>query len=498
MDTTDRLEQLDNVVLSPDKNSVVIIDQTLLPNRLEYLTLSKAEDLYDAIVMLRVRGAPAIGIFAGFASYVLGRQIKTQNYEEFSGMFFKNTAYLNSARPTAVNLEWALRRMDGVVRDNPHKTVPEILQLLERESLAIRKEDIAMCTAISENGLKVLKDGDSILTHCNTGPLATSRYGTAIGPVLLGHERGLNFKVFADETRPLLQGARLTAFELYKAGVDVTLICDNMASLVNTAYLNSARPTAVNLEWALRRMDGVVRDNPHKTVPEILQLLERESLAIRKEDIAMCTAISENGLKVLKDGDSILTHCNTGPLATSRYGTAIGPVLLGHERGLNFKVFADETRPLLQGARLTAFELYKAGVDVTLICDNMASLVMKNGWVQACLVGCDRVAANGDTANKIGTSGVAILARHYNIPFYVLGPTSTIDLECPTGEDIEIELRAPEEIKEKFYTQPKALPEVKCYNPAFDVTDHSLITAIITEKGICYPPYSDSLRLLFD
>ena len=323
MDTTDRIEQLDNVVLSPDKNSVIIIDQTLLPNRLEYLTLSKAEDLYDAIVMLRVRGAPAIGIFAGFASYVLGRQIKTQDYEEFSGKFFKNTAYLNSARPTAVNLEWALRRMDGVVRDNPHKTVPEILQLLERESLAIRKEDIAMCTAI-------------------------------------------------------------------------------------------------------------------------------------------------------------------------------GPVLLGHERGLNFKVFADETRPLLQGARLTAFELYKAGVDVTLICDNMASLVMKNGWVQACLVGCDRVAANGDTANKIGTSGVAILARHYNIPFYVLGPTSTIDLECPTGEDIEIELRAPEEIKEKFYTQPKALPEVKCYNPAFDVTDHSLITAIITEKGICYPPYSDSLRLLFD
>lgn len=160
---------------------------------------------------------------------------------------------------------------------------------------------------------------------------------------------------------------------------------------------------------------------------------------------------------------------------------------------MEFHVFADETRPLLQGARLTSYELQKAGVDVTLICDNMASLVMKNGWVQACLVGCDRVAANGDTANKIGTSGVAILARHYRIPFYVLGPSSTIDLSRKTGEDIEIELRSPDEIKKKFYQHPMAPEEVKCYNPAFDVTDHTLITAIITERGICYPPYTESL-----
>ena len=164
---------------------------------------------------------------------------------------------------------------------------------------------------------------------------------------------------------------------------------------------------------------------------------------------------------------------------------------------MNFRVYADETRPLLQGARLTSYELQKAGIDVTLICDNMASIVMKNGWVQACMVGCDRVAANGDTANKIGTSGVAILAKYYGIPFYVLGPTSTIDMNCKSGEDIHIELREPEEIKEKFYQEPVALKDVKCYNPSFDVTDHSLITAIVTEKGVCYPPYTESLAKLF-
>ena len=164
---------------------------------------------------------------------------------------------------------------------------------------------------------------------------------------------------------------------------------------------------------------------------------------------------------------------------------------------MEFHVFADETRPLLQGARLTAWELQRAGIDVTLICDNMAGIVMKNGWIQACMVGCDRVAANGDTANKIGTSGVAVLAKYYGIPFYVLGPTSTIDMDCPTGNDIHIELRDPEEIREKFYEEPVAPGDVKCYNPSFDVTDHSLITAIITEKGICYPPYTESLAKLF-
>ena len=211
----------------------------------------------------------------------------------------------------------------------------------------------------------------------------------------------------------------------------------------------------------------------------------------------MCRAISEYGLSLIQDGDGVLTHCNAGPLATSRYGTALGPLFLGKERGMEFHVFSDETRPLLQGARLTSYELQKAGIDVTLICDNMASIVMKNGWVQACFVGCDRVAANGDAANKIGTSGVAILAKHYGIPFYVLGPTSTIDLNCPDGDHIPIELRDPAEIREKWYAEPMALPEVKCYNPAFDVTDHTLISGIVTEKGICRAPYTESLAALF-
>lgn len=230
---------------------------------------------------------------------------------------------------------------------------------------------------------------------------------------------------------------------------------------------------------------------------EILELLGRECRAIHEEDIAMCKAISRYGLSLLKDGDGILTHCNAGPLATSRYGTALGPLILGKELGMNFHVYADETRPLLQGARLTSYELNKAGIDVTLICDNMASMVMKNGWVQACFVGCDRVAANGDTANKIGTSGVAILAKYYGIPFYVLGPTSTIDLSCKTGADIKIEECSPDEIKKMFYKEPMAPEEVKCFNPAFDVTDHTLIAGIVTEKGICRAPYEESLAALF-
>ena len=192
------------------------------------------------------------------------------------------------------------------------------------------------------------------------------------------------------------------------------------------------------------------------------------------------------------------THGSAGPLATSCCGTGQGPVNLAAREGFPLKIFADVTRPLLQGARLTAYELQQAGADVTLICDNMASIVMKNGWVQACFVGCDRVAANGDTANKIGTSGVAILAKHYGIPFYVLGPTSTIDMACPDGAHIPIEERDPEEIKTMWYEKPMALPEVKCYNPAFDVTDHNLITAIVTEKAICRSPFTQSLAALFD
>ncbi|MBO7709406.1 MAG: S-methyl-5-thioribose-1-phosphate isomerase [Lachnospiraceae bacterium] len=350
---TDGIRRECSVHLSEDERSVVILDQTQLPNRQVYLTLNTAQGIYDAIKSLAVRGAPAIGICAGYGMYVLALQEETSDYDVFLADMEKTGAYLNSSRPTAVNLSWAVRRM-----------------------------------------LDVIKSGSG------------------------------------------------------------------------------------------RRVD------------ELKELLHEESIQIHNEDIEMCRRISEYGLTLVKDGDGILTHCNAGPLATSRYGTAIGPVLLGKEQGVNLRVFSDETRPLLQGARLTSYELQRAGVDVTLICDNMASLVMKNGWVQACFVGCDRIAANGDFANKIGTSGVAILAKHYGIPFYTLGPTSTIDMACPTGADIQIEQRDPDEIRSMWYKEPMALPEVKCYNPAFDVTDHELLTAIVTDRGIVYPPFDVNLRKL--
>ena len=349
-----QVTHIDNVRLGDDEQSVVIIDQTQLPNRTVYLTLRTPQEMYDAIKLLQVRGAPAIGICAGYSIYALARQWDITDYAAFAEKF---------------------------------------------------------------------------------------------------HE--------AKE------------------------------------YLNSSRPTAVNLSWALNRMEDVVKRSSGKSVAEVLDLLGKECRAIHQEDIEMCRKISEYGLSLIKDGDGILTHCNAGPLATSRYGTALGPLFLGKEKGMEFHVFSDETRPLLQGARLTSYELQKAGIDVTLICDNMASIVMKNGWVQACFVGCDRIAANGDAANKIGTSGVAILAKHYGIPFYVLGPTSTIDLNCPDGDHIPIELRDESEIREKWYAEPMALSEVKCYNPAFDVTDHSLIAGIVTEKGICRAPYTESLAALF-
>ena len=262
--------------------------------------------------------------------------------------------------------------------------------------------------------------------------------------------------------------------------------------------LNASRPTAVHLSCALGEMMAVARARLQEPREALLDALYQKAVAIHEDAIAKCKAISEYGLSLLKEGDGVLTHCNAGPLATSRYGTAQGPFLLAAERGMRIRVFADETRPLLQGARLTSYELQRAGVDVTLICDNMASIVMRNGWVQACFVGCDRIAANGDTANKIGTSGVAILARHYGIPVYVLGPTSTIDMNCPDGDHIPIELRDPDEIKTLWYEKPMALPEVKCYNPSFDVTDHDLIAGIVTEKGICRAPYTESLAALFD
>lgn len=344
------ITDLKTVRLSDDLNAVVILDQTRLPEEETYVALSSADDIWDAIYKLKVRGAPAIGVAAAYGIYICSRQIQAVSYDEFYKEF---------------------RR---------------------------------------------IKD-----------------------------------------------------------------------------YLSGARPTAVNLMAALNRMEKVVLDNTSETVSELIRLLHDEAQAIRAEDAAACRRIGEHCLSLLRPGMGILTHCNAGHLAVSEYGTALAPIYLGEERGYGFKVFADETRPLLQGARLTAYELSRAGVDVTLICDNMASAVMQKGWVQAVVVGCDRVAMNGDVANKIGTSGVAVLAKHYGIPFYVLGPTSTIDRQCPDGESIIIEERAPEEVTEMWYTHRMAPREVHVFNPAFDVTPHELITAIITEKGIFYPPFAESL-----
>ncbi len=344
----------DSVVLDNAMDKLVIIDQTRLPNETVMLELRTAEDIYDAIKRLSVRGAPAIGIAAAYGLYLI---------------------------------------MKVYLKENTDKT-----------NVAIKR----------------------------------------------------------------------AFFEKLKSAKD---------------YLNASRPTAVNLSWALNRMEQTAISVKDAPVSVIMDTLLADAEAIKAEDIQACKSIGENGLSLLKPGMGILTHCNAGALATSRYGTALSPIYLGNERGYNFKVFADETRPLLQGARLTAYELVEGGVDTTLICDNMASIAMKKGCIDAVLVGCDRVARNGDAANKIGTSGVAVLAKHYGIPFYVLGPTSTIDPSCLKGDDIVIEERDGSEITELWYEHRMAPKGVKTFNPAFDVTDHSLITAIITEKGVFYPPY---------
>lgn len=265
-------------------------------------------------------------------------------------------------------------------------------------------------------------------------------------------------------------------------------------------FLMQSRPTAVNLAYAVKRqlkLYEALRDAGTSEV-DILQKLLEEAIAIHNKELESCRRIAEFGLSLLKPEMGILTHCNAGGLATTGYGTALGPIHLGQERGYNFHVYADETRPLLQGARLTAWELHQSDVDVTVICDNMASLVMKEGRIDAIVTGCDRMAANGDGANKIGTSGLAILAKEYGIPFYMFVPTSTIDMDAHTGEDIPIECRDGEEIRTMWYREPMAPADVSSYNPAFDVTDHKYITAVVTEKGIARPPYSESLRKIME
>ncbi|HYF82075.1 MAG TPA: S-methyl-5-thioribose-1-phosphate isomerase [Clostridia bacterium] len=337
-----------------EDNALVILDQTKLPGVTEFIKLEKAEDVWDAIFHLKVRGAPAIGIAAAYGLCV-------------------------------------------AMRDNAANSSEEFL-------LALKK---------------------------------------------------------------------------------------------NSEYLATSRPTAVNLFWALKRMERIAGANKDRTVEELKDILLREAHEIRDEDERMCRAIGENALTLFHDGMTVLTHCNAGGLATAMFGTALAPIYLAKEKGWNIKVFADETRPLLQGARLTTWELLQAGVDVTLICDNMAAVVMSKGLIDAVIVGCDRVAANGDTANKIGTYGLAVLAKAHNIPFYIAGPTSTIDMDTPSGKEIPIEERKADEIT--CGMGRRTAPEgVKTYNPAFDVTPNELITAIITEKGVISQPYSEGLKRLFE
>lgn len=345
-----------------EEDRMLILDQTQLPGDKVYLEMQTKEDVWDAIYKLKVRGAPAIGVAAGYGVYICARNINAADYEDFYKQFMELKNYLASSRPTAVNLFWALDRME----------------------------------------------------------------------------------------------AYLKGFENRR-----------------------------NEPW-------------EQLQAEIKKALLAEAEKIRIEDECACRAMGEYGLTLLKPDMGILTHCNAGTIATAKYGTCLAPLYIGHEKNYNFKVFADETRPLLQGARLTAWELNEAGIDTTLICDNMASIVMKNGWIDAVVVGCDRMAANGDGANKIGTSGVAILAHEYGIPFYMFVPTSTIDRNTKTGDDIHIELRKGEEIYKLWYEKDMAPEGVKTYNPAFDVTPARYITAVVTEKGILYPPYEESIRKLFE
>jgi methylthioribose-1-phosphate isomerase len=264
-------------------------------------------------------------------------------------------------------------------------------------------------------------------------------------------------------------------------------------------HLATSRPTAVNLFWALDRMKARAQELASAGMEsgDAVRELLAEAQRIQAEDEETNRRIGEHALTLFADGMGVLTHCNAGGLATSKYGTALAPFYLALEQDIRLKVFADETRPVLQGARLTAFELQQAGVDVTLITDNMAAHVMSKGWIQAVIVGTDRVAANGDVANKIGTYGVAVLAKAHSIPFYVACPLSTIDLSTKSGADIPIEERHPDEVVRGFGR--RTAPEgVAVYNPAFDVTPNHLVTAIITEKGIVRAPYDEGLRRLFE
>lgn len=349
-------------VKTDEDGNLNIIDQTLLPGEIKRINLNTKEEIWEAIKKLRVRGAPAIGVCAALGIAKTASQIQADNYADFHREFLELKDYFASSRPTAVNLFWALNRMEDTLKSHKEKDIDEIKEILFKEADNIRSEDIAISRGIGELGFKLLKK--------------LKRNGKEIG---------------------------------------------------------------------------------------------------------------------------IMTHCNAGTLATAKYGTATAPMYMALENGFlgsDMHVYCDETRPLLQGARLTAFELSNAGVTTTLQCDNMASVLMKSGKIDIIFVGCDRVARNGDAANKIGTSGLAIIAKHYGIPFYVCAPTSTIDMNTATGDDIPIEIRDSDEVTDMWYKERMAPENIDVYNPAFDVTDHSLITGIITEKGICKYPFDKAFEKL--
>lgn len=292
-------------------------------------------------------------------------------------------------------------------------------------------------------------------------------------------------------------------------GLPATTSWDSLrARIAETCeYLNTSRPTAVNLSWALKRMHETAEAEGARLAAagagsadiatDVVARLRLEAEAIRDEDIRVCHAIGDYGVELLHDGDGIVTHCNAGKLCAVRYGTATAPIYVAHERGMHVHVTCDETRPLLQGSRLTAFELMAAGIDTCVECDDMSASRIREGAVQIAFVGCDRVAANGDVANKIGTSMLALACARYDVPFYVCAPTSTFDLATTTGADIEIEQRDGNEVTEMWYEKRMAPEGVEVFNPAFDVTDADLVSGLITEFGIARPPYEESIPRIF-
>ncbi len=261
-------------------------------------------------------------------------------------------------------------------------------------------------------------------------------------------------------------------------------------------YLASSRPTAVNLFWAIERMNRVANESTDLDGEGLKRRLLEEAKTIRDEDAAMCRAIGEVGAPLIADDAGILTHCNAGGLATAEFGTALAPIYVAHANGRKLRVYADETRPLLQGSRLTAWELDRAGIDVTVLCDNMAASAMQQGLIDLVITGADRIAANGDVANKIGTYGLAVLANAHDIPFYVAAPSSTFDENTKCGADIPIEMRGDDEVRHGFGRQT-APDNVKCHCPAFDVTPARLVTALITERGMIQPVSTETVAKVF-